>query len=120
MIRRLPKSTRPDTPFPFTALVRSDALALGRHSATPAVDRADPRTDDRRDVPDGGGAAVQGPQSAGDCQSEALCGAFRMDFRRILERRVRFLRAVLLSSYIFDFGASPQIGRASCRDTVCE
>src|SRR3546814_1928836 len=83
VMRLPPISTLTDTLSPYTTLYRSY---------------------DRLDVPDGGGAAVQGPPSAGDCQSDALCGAVRMDFRRLLDRRVRFLRAAVQARQIFDLG----------------
>src|SRR3546814_16196930 len=60
MIRRPPRSTRPDTLFPYTTLFRSDrrvaARLLPRHPAAAAADGAHALGPHRQRVERGGGA----------------------------------------------------------------
>src|SRR3546814_6745246 len=48
MIRRPPRSTRTDTPFPYTTLFRSKFLKTVEYSATPVVSRIEPDVGDRQ------------------------------------------------------------------------
>src|SRR3546814_12166259 len=112
IIRRPPRSTRTDTLFPYTTLFRSPYKApepLATHTAPPAM----------RYLDFAGGMIEIGHDGAGfafDCEGprhRALIEPFRLANRLISNQE--------WVDFINDDGyRNPQIGRASCRERVCQ
>src|SRR3546814_11679502 len=107
MIRRPPRSTRTDTLFPYTTLFRSSWPAAAEHaraSGLPA--RRHPTIGTAAGGAETGRAAVERPR-------RWLGGAHPV--RRLQECRVVILRCEAIPAR-----PSRQIGRASCRERVCQ
>src|SRR3546814_16880622 len=102
MIRRPPISTRTDTLFPYTTLFRSSPLARG------LFDKAIMESANTRAVPELG-RSVYGLSSAETIGSDLV--------RRLGALDLGALRAVDGETLTV---AATKIGRASCRERVCQ
>src|SRR3546814_13760107 len=100
MIRRPPRSTRPDTLFPYTTLFRSlgDFMKPGTVAAT-GLDAGAPLLDATEDL--------VGP-----------VGLFT-NFPEIMILLVAWL-IVVLAFFVLAIQVFVKIGRASCRERVCQ
>src|SRR3546814_16868186 len=117
MIRPPPRSTRTDTLFPYTTLFRSRHLALDSGVVEEHVDPPE-RTHGRLGV-------------AGDVGFVADVGLRDRDAVAATERLARGVEAVLVDVHqhhagalaeepLRDRHADAEIGRASCRERVCQ
>src|SRR3546814_15324807 len=124
MIRRPPRSTRTDTLFPYTTLFRShrlgvalvEVVAVALHRALQGVDHR----------------PVEGMALA--VAAEAVQAADRERHRRLVERPGMQVQHLLLDPMEAEAGdprghareepgdqrAAEEIGRASCRERVCQ
>src|SRR3546814_13347392 len=102
MIRRPPKSTRTDTPFPYTTLFRSDLHRLGRQVALEAD--VLPRH------------LLQEDRLA-DQLAEVLVAVNRS---RHAGKGGEFIDHAADVADLADDRIRTQIGRASCRERVCQ
>src|SRR3546814_14030234 len=107
MIRRPPRSTRTDTLFPYTTLFRSRGNRLWRPSMT---------------QPDGNvvasrvGTACTQLTGKGYCVLEDVVDAGEIE-RLSRDLSVRFAQTPFCDG---DFYGRSKIGRASCRERVCQ
>src|SRR3546814_16071326 len=115
MIRRPPRSTRTDTLFPYTTLFRSLAIERGAEIETEAIDveflhpvtqRIHRHADHRRM------AEVDGIAAAGIVDVVARCIRQQPVISGIVEAAERQRRP--------EFAAFAEIGRAACRERVCQ
>src|SRR3546814_17024119 len=105
MIRRPPRSTRTDTLFPYTTLVRS------RRVAPRIVENGA-----RRIARDGYVGLVAVPRQPDFLAVEAVIVEAEF-LHRILGRRIDAAGNARPVAFVVD--AAEQIGRASCRERVC-
>src|SRR3546814_13766145 len=114
MIRRPPRSTRTDTLFPYTTLFRSDDLAGGVKAET-----RQPAEDAFRIAIAEGGDEIGFDRRAGE---ECLIGPGIVEVRHRAnvqaDRARRYDEIGALQAGVTQGGR--QIGRASCRERVCE
>src|SRR3546814_18504985 len=108
MIRRPPRSTRTDTLFPYTTLFRSKEIVIVEVEARVDGDRRDEAA--RREFVDIGNALV------------AHFGAIAVDVVPVgAQAEIAFdLLADRARIAAVDSQRQPEIGRASCRESVCQ
>src|SRR3546814_13776598 len=110
MIRRPPRSTRTDTLFPYTTLFRSSSKVRS-HLASSKSDAKiiiAPGTSWRHQgTIDGGGTLIVGEQWAGGVHYHT---------RMSIPRDSR----LTVTGYFRIFSGARKIGRASCRERVCQ
>src|SRR3546814_16751884 len=107
MIRRPPRSTRTDTPFPYTTLFRSPVLVLGLDHLV------------RRQL-DTGAFEDAVEHSPGGDLSVLRRG---VGVVRVVECDVDSVRSTATGHrdvQVLPVGALREIGRASCRERVCQ
>src|SRR3546814_19809623 len=111
MIRRPPRSTRTDTLFPYTTLFRS-LVGRAQHAEHVALALADPLVENDSGA-DGPAAHLVG------VRGEDLDLPGRPDARlRVVPLETRLHEGI--DRHPFRAAAPPQIGRASCRERVCQ
>src|SRR3546814_14395001 len=110
MQRRPPRSTRPDTLFPYTTLFRSDLDLWGKNRASlrAAVSER---------------AASEADAATARITLAAAVSTTYVDFAQLLERRRDAADAARVRRETRDLVVrrfNAEIGRASCRERVCQ
>src|SRR3546814_13702449 len=124
MIRRPPRSTRTDTLFPYTTLFRSDAGTQRGDQGADLRGREHAVEARALDVEDFSAQRQHRLVLAVAALLGRAAGRVTLDDEQLAERRVLFLAVGELAGQAGDvecaLAPGQEIGRASCRERVCE